>query len=79
MNDSNEVICDFSNLVANEVEIETSNETSKSNKLKCTRKLAEPFFEPADYANGALYDNLNYCWSQTFTEIGQFHQPHFQF
>lgn len=28
-------------------------------------------FEPNDYHNGAIFDELNYCWSQTFTEIGK--------
>lgn len=71
MNDNNKVICDFSNLIANEVEIETSNCSNNTpNVPKTTPKSSGPFFEPADYSNGALYDESNYCWSQTFTEIG---------
>lgn len=69
---SEQVICDFSNIVANEVEIETNDDDSANGKNKQIDKLkvAVPFFEAADYSNGALHDELNYCWSQTFTEIG---------
>lgn len=68
------VICDFSNIVANEVEIETNDDSSIGYTEKTAiPKAAIPFFEAADYSNGALYDELNYCWSQTFREIGQFH------
>lgn len=68
---SEQVICDFSNIVANEVEIETNEDASDHRNEKIDKsKEAEPFFEVADYSNGALFDELNYCWSQTFTEIG---------
>lgn len=65
------MLADFSNLVVNEVEIETSHDTSETYETKCKTKTAAPFFEPADYLNGALYEELNYCWSQSFTEIGK--------
>lgn len=70
-NSSNQMFCDFSHLVANEVEIETNDElaSEKSEKINKPKKVIS-FFEAADYSNGALYDELNYCWSQTFTEIG---------
>lgn len=64
--DDGRVICDFSNIVANEVEIEASGTNTEESQLK----VAVPFFEAADHSNGALYDDSNYCWSQTFTEIG---------
>lgn len=73
MNDCNgQVICDFSNFVANEVEIEATDDLSSgTNEHFDKLKVAIPFFEAADHLNGALYDESNYCWSQTFTEIGQ--------
>lgn len=71
MDDNDQLICDLSDLIANEVEIETSNSPNITpNSSKSTPKISGPFFEPADYSNGALYDASNYCWSQTFTEIG---------
>lgn len=70
MDNTNKVIYDFSNLTANEVEIETTDETEKSIKNKTKLKVETPFFEPSDYLNGALHKDLNYSWSQTFTEIG---------
>lgn len=33
-------------------------------------EMDDTFFEPADYKNGALLKELNYCWSQTINEIG---------
>lgn len=65
---SKPVFCDFSNIVANEVEIETNDDDKKKKIDKPNEAI--PFFEAADYSNGAIYDELNYCWSQTFTEIG---------
>lgn len=62
---------DFSHLVANEIEIETSGGAEPNNEQKSKPHPAEPFFESSDYTNGALYDELNYCWSQTTTEIGK--------
>lgn len=68
---SGQVICDFSNFIANEVEVETNDDsTIEENKKTEKPKEATPFFEAADYSNGALYEELNYCWSQTFNEIG---------
>lgn len=67
-----QTICDFSHIVANEVEIETNDDSTKAkNTQKDKRKEAIPFFEAADHSNGAIYDELNYCWSQTFSDIGQ--------
>lgn len=67
---------DFSHIVVNEVEIETSNVSSISenqkNKTKSIASRERPFFELSDYSNGALLDELNYCWSQSFTDIGNF-------
>lgn len=71
MDSANEVIYDFSNLTANEVEIETTDETDKSTEIRSKPKVETPFFEPSDYSNGALYEESNYSWSQTFTEIGK--------
>lgn len=70
MDKANDIIYDFSNLTANEVEIETSDNTSQSTKEIAKRKAKLPFFESSDYSNGALYDDKNYCWSQTISEIG---------
>lgn len=77
MDNTNKVIYDFSNLTANEVEIETTDETEKSieNENKIKLKVDTPFFEPSDYLNGALHEDLNYSWSQSFTEIGR-HTDH---
>lgn len=73
MSKMNDVIFDFSNLTANKVEIETTNDTSKlETDLIVKPKVEQPFFEPSDYTNGALYEEQNYCWSQTFTEIGRY-------
>lgn len=63
-------------LVVQEVEIETSESPDeiKSNSTadtKTTTKKEVPFFESSDYANGALFEELNYCWSQTINEIGE--------
>lgn len=71
MDRTNEVIYDFSNLTANEIEIETTTETDKSTEIKSKPKIETPFFELYDYSNGALNEESNYCWSQTFTEIGK--------
>lgn len=64
------MINDFSHLVANEVEVETCIETNQS-KQRVSHK-ASSFFESSDYSNGALFEHLNYCWSQNFAEIGMF-------
>lgn len=72
MDHKGNVICDFSNLVVNEVEVETTNDSIETRPPKS--KPETPFFEPADYSNGALYEELNYCWSQTFTEVGRLFQ-----
>lgn len=69
MDKTNEIIYDFSNLTANEVEIETSDDTTKT---KAKPKIETPFFEPSDYSNGAIYEQENYCWSQTFNDIGNY-------
>lgn len=69
----NEAIHDFSYLVANEVEIESANDDNKTteNSQINVEKSLLAFFEASDYLNGAIYDKSNYCWSQTFTEIGK--------
>lgn len=67
MNEQNELIQDFSQLVANEVEVETENMAIRASEIV---KISAPFFEPSDYLNGALNNDLGYCWSQTFTDIG---------
>lgn len=72
MDEEDQLICELSDLIAKEIEVETSMDADELKKLKSTPKKIEPFFEPADYSNGALYEELNYCWSQTFTEVGQF-------
>lgn len=63
-------------LVVNEVEIETSDNpieipsnTALNTRTNATKEV--PFFEDVDYTNGALFDELNYCWSQTINEIGE--------
>lgn len=61
-------------LVIDEVEIETTSDAEAfelaepSLPIKQTKDV--PYFEANDYLNGALYDELNYSWSQTRTEIG---------
>lgn len=67
MTEQNELIKDFSYLVANEVEVETENTVIRAPEKD---KTTAPFFEPSDYLNGALNNDLGYCWSQTVTEIG---------
>lgn len=67
--ETNEVIYDFSNLTANEVEVETSDDKNVTSKPK----IETPFFEPFDYTNGAIYEQENYCWSQSFTDVGNKH------
>ncbi|XP_055322247.1 nudC domain-containing protein 3 [Sitodiplosis mosellana] len=69
MDSTNQVIYDFSNLTANEVEIETTDDTDKSTENKVKPKVETPFFELSDYLNGALHEESHYSWSQTFTEI----------
>lgn len=64
------------NIVANEIEIQTedSSKNSSITKEKCQsdkKPKEKPFFEPNDYFNGAIFDELNYCWSQTINEIGK--------
>lgn len=72
MNKYCEQINDFSHLVANEVEIESQNDTTiQINSNISKTKEQNPFFVANDYLNGALHDDLGYCWSQTFTEIGK--------
>lgn len=63
-------------LVVHEVEIETSDspveiQSNSTVNSKTTQKKDVPFLESADYMNGALFDELNYCWSQTINEIGE--------
>lgn len=70
-NDRTAEFSDFSHIVANEVEVESSSMPNATHIEK--QKTKNPLvFEPSDYHNGAIYDSLNYCWSQTFTEIGDF-------
>lgn len=59
--------CEFCNLMVNEVEIETFDDKAKINASK---KAETPFFDVFDYTNGAIHEQLGYCWSQNFTEIG---------
>lgn len=75
MESTNKVIYDFSNLTANEVEIETTEETDKSTENKLKLKVEEPFFEPSDYLNGALHEDAGYSWNQSFTEVGKYTKP----
>lgn len=70
----NEAFYDFSHIVAEEVEIESTEVSANGNSIEniSKQKDQQPIvFEAADYHNGAIYDDLNYCWSQTFTEIGK--------
>lgn len=67
MSEQHELIKDFSYLVANEVEVETENPAIRAPKMV---KVSAPFFETSDYLNGALNMDSGYCWSQTFTDIG---------
>lgn len=69
-NDPDSVKYYYPSIVANEVEIETSDVKELINLEMTKSKKNIPFFEESDYANGAIYDELNYCWSQTITEIG---------
>lgn len=72
MNNPNEIINDFSHLVANEVEVESEVVNKQKLEHKATiDRTKEPFFEIADYTNGAIYVELGYCWSQTITDIGK--------
>lgn len=70
MDKTNDVIYDFSNLTANEIEVETCDNTNEAIKTNAKPKIETPFFEPFDYSNGAIYEDKNYCWSQTFGDIG---------
>lgn len=67
MSNTQESFFDLSNIVVNEVEIETTDDTLANNAISKELHI----FEPNDYHNGAIFDDLNYCWSQTFTEIGK--------
>lgn len=73
MSSENKVFYDFSHIVAEEIEVEstelTENHCVAGNPSKEKPQKAVGF-EPADYHNGAIYEDLNYSWSQTFTEIG---------
>lgn len=68
-NSNDKVAYDFSNLVVHEEEVETSVDNSEFNLKK---KAETPFFDPSDYSNGAIFEGLDYCWSQSFTEIGRY-------
>lgn len=64
------------NIIANEVEVETErcseNTSITKEQVHTVRKpKRHNFFEPNDYSNGAIFDELNYCWSQTINEIGE--------
>lgn len=69
MDKTDDVIYDFSNLTANEIEVETCDNIDAI-KTNAKPKSETPFFEPFDYTNGAIYEEKNYCWSQTFSDIG---------
>lgn len=63
-------------LVVSEVEIETTESSSEiqpnstgNTKTKEAKKVDS--FETGDYKNGARFDELSYCWSQTVNEIGE--------
>lgn len=63
-------------LVVSEVEIETSESPTEiqpkpeaNMKEKEVKEVAS--FEDADYENGARFEELKYCWSQTANEIGE--------
>lgn len=58
-------------LVVNEIEVETSESPAGIPPSKATKPKEVDFFEPADYANGALFEESNYCWSQSINEIGE--------
>lgn len=75
MNIENELpISDDNFLVVNEEVVVTTPEIATSSDNSSTdRKPVKTirFFEPDDYENGALYEQSNYCWSQTRTEVGK--------
>lgn len=63
-------------LVVSEVEIETSEcsaeiQPNATTNMKATETKKVASFGSADYKNGARFDELNYCWSQTVNEIGE--------
>lgn len=69
------VIYDDNNfIVANEIEVtddyspEMSIEERPQKRLEGFKRAA--FFDPNDYFNGAVFEEKNYCWSQTISEIG---------
>lgn len=58
--------------VATEIELETSDsKTTPTLNTKECKYMGN--FETSDYKNGALFNEQNYCWSQTVGEIGKFH------
>lgn len=68
MKEQNELIKDFPHLVANEMEVETENQAIRTSET--VNSISTLFFEPSDYLNGAINNDSGYCWSQTFTDIG---------
>lgn len=67
-----EIIPDDNFLVVHEEIVDTTSSDKEQGVLQQATKALKivPFFEPNDYLNGALYDERNYCWSQTQNEIG---------
>lgn len=68
------LIGDDNFLVVNEEIVETTNENPVANDNRSAQTKPQktiPFFEPNDYENGAIYEQSNYCWSQTRTEVGK--------
>lgn len=72
--DSAEIIPDDDFLVIREEIVDAAIGDNEQCELQQTPKTTKivPFFEPNDYLNGALYDEKNYCWSQTRNEIGKY-------
>lgn len=54
-------------IVAKEVEVESTDTPD----VKPEENKFFDHFESSDYKNGALFDDRNYCWSQTFGEVGE--------
>lgn len=70
-------IPDDSFLVVNEEVVVTEHDQQSSSSTTSTANIPKPvkvaaFFDTSDHLNGALFDELNYCWSQTRTEIGKY-------
>lgn len=69
-------IPDDSFLVVNEEVVETSCDSRVISTTLSSPSLPKPvkqatFFDTSDHSNGALFEESDYCWSQTRNEIGK--------